>query len=462
MPKTSCQVSLLNIAMWNIEGLTNCNILDNYFSSILSDFHIIGFVETWLDNFNLDINIPGFDFITGKTRRKNKKARRNSGGISIYAKRAIAKGIYKLKSNHTDICWIRLDHTYFQLSRDIYLAIVYVSPESVSCNKDDIDAVYKLLLDDIVKYSRLGDIVIQGDFNAYTNKLPDFVLHDESNHSHNEDFYYKYDNSLPRNNQNPKRANNSGRNLLNLCKESGLRILNGRSTCDLLGKPTCITYNGCSAVDYTIVSNDLLSSVGFFKVSEFTALSNHCPIVCGLMSDCKSELHCSSKLSELPGKYIWTEHSILSFKENLQSRPIKGKINNFLNKDFSDVNDIVKDFNSILTETADMSTKFVKKVNFSRGKYVKNNKKPWFSESCLELKNMVKMYEKLVNKCPFNVECRQRFYSYRSRYRRKCRYEEKLYRKRIFSELNESIDSNPKTFWKLINKLDQSSKCIVN
>lgn len=139
MPKTSCQVSLLNIAMWNIEGLTNCNILDNYFSSILSDFHIIGFVETWLDNFNLDINIPGFDFITGKTRRKNKKARRNSGGISIYAKRAIAKGIYKLKSNHTDICWIRLDHTYFQLSRDIYLAIVYVSPESVSCNKDDID-----------------------------------------------------------------------------------------------------------------------------------------------------------------------------------------------------------------------------------------------------------------------------------------------------------------------------------
>ena len=88
-----------------------------------------------------------------------------------------------------------------------------------------------------------------------------------------------------------------------MCKESGLRILNGRTICDLLGKPTCITYNGCSVVDYTIVSYELLCSVGYFKVCDFTALSNHCPFVCGLMTHCNIDYtHNQSILSPLPDK----------------------------------------------------------------------------------------------------------------------------------------------------------------
>ena len=60
--------------------------------------------------------------------------------------------------------------------------------------------MYNFLLEDIVKYSKIGDIVIQGDFNAYTNTLPDYVLHDESNHANDDDVYYKSDCILPRNN----------------------------------------------------------------------------------------------------------------------------------------------------------------------------------------------------------------------------------------------------------------------
>ena len=124
---------------------------------------------------------------------------------------------------------------------------------------------YSVLLEDIVKYSKVGDIIIQGDFNAYTNTISDFVLHDEFNHSNIDDVFYKHDTNLPRNNLDSKRINNSGKHLLNVCKEAGLRILNGRTTCDLFGRPTCFTYNGCSLVDYTIVSNELLHSIDFFK-----------------------------------------------------------------------------------------------------------------------------------------------------------------------------------------------------
>jgi hypothetical protein len=62
-----------------------------------------------------------------------------------------------------------------------------------------------------------------------------------------------------------------GKHLLNLCKESGLRILNGRTIGDLQGKHTCITYNGCSVVDYMLVSIELLYLLGYFEVNEFTS-----------------------------------------------------------------------------------------------------------------------------------------------------------------------------------------------
>ncbi|CAG2241549.1 unnamed protein product [Mytilus edulis] len=113
--------------------------------------------------------------------------------------------------------------------QDIYLAAVYVSPENSSCNVPDINSVYAHLLSDIEKYCKLGDIMVQGDFNAHTNTSPDYVLFDESKQPYVVDNYYVEDSIMPRNNLDPKRINNSGRCLLDLCKETSLTILNGRT-----------------------------------------------------------------------------------------------------------------------------------------------------------------------------------------------------------------------------------------
>ena len=111
---------------------------------------------------------------------------------------------------------------------------------------------------------------------------------------------------MPRKNLDHKRTNNSGKMLLEICKESSLRIINGRTTGDLYGKHTCIkfTYNGCSVVDYTIVSQELLNCISIFQVDKFTALSNHCPIVCSLCDHCNYDICRQSKLDPLPGKFI--------------------------------------------------------------------------------------------------------------------------------------------------------------
>ena len=59
--------------------------------------------------------------------------------------------------------------------------------------------------------------------------------------------------------------------------QTGLRILNGRTTGDLLGQFACHTPNGCSVVDFFIVSENLFNNISFFKVSNLLAdLSDHC------------------------------------------------------------------------------------------------------------------------------------------------------------------------------------------
>ena len=130
----------------------------------------------------------------------------------------------------------------------------------------------------------LKKIEISGNCHyCVITSFKNFISYDDSGRSNPEDDHYISDQNLPRNNLDPKLINNSGKHLLNLCKESGLRILNGRTIGDLQGKHTCITYNGCSVIDYMLVSIELLDLVCYFEVNEFTSLSNHCAISCSLL-----------------------------------------------------------------------------------------------------------------------------------------------------------------------------------
>jgi hypothetical protein len=92
------------------------------------------------------------------------------------------------------------------------------------------------LLRNIEHYSQLGDIVIQGDFNAYTHTLPDSAISDNTEFPRPIDNEYSNDSHISRNNLDNKPRNKSGKLLIDLCKESCIRILNGRTNGDLRKK----------------------------------------------------------------------------------------------------------------------------------------------------------------------------------------------------------------------------------
>ena len=444
----------LNIGMWNIQGLSLKKSTDEDFVNTISNVHILGLVETWCGGGNPQIDISGFSFVTNSTRKKASKARRFSGGISIYIKNDLRKGVSKLAPGHNDIVWVKLDKNFFHLKKDVFLAIIYFSPENSTGAKEELKDLYSKLLSDIELYSSQGDIIIQGDFNAYTNTSADFVILDNCQHPNLDDINYFIDSSAPRNNMDKKLPNKSGKLLLDLCKETGLRILNGRTVGDLHGKYTCTTYNGCSLVDYTLVSANLLHGVGSFIVKDITTVSDHCLVNCTLLA-CFYSKTPKNDLNPLPGKFIWNSQSIENYKSNLQSATVKNKLQSFLLDKDENCDSAVETLNSILHETAIKSAKFIKIKPPSNRKKAK--KKEWFSDSCHDLRNTVKSYISLVRKQPDNGLYRKSYYSFLSKYRRRCKIEERKYRAKICENIYSNMKKDPKTFWTMINKLSNCS-----
>ncbi|CAC5402490.1 unnamed protein product [Mytilus coruscus] len=273
--------------------------------------------------------------------------------------------------------------SFVETCRDVFVAVVYISPEYSSYNDNDIESVYSILLSEVEKYSSMGDIIIQGDFNAYTNTQLDFIEFDNVTELVNlDDSEYHPDRTLSRNNLDHKHNNNSGKLLLNMCKEIKIRILNDQTTGDLNSQPTCITYNGSSLVDYTLcTSEELIDSIGYFVVHDFSSLSNHRSISCAMFANFSSvpcDLH---KLDSLPGKFLWTDEAIASYTENMRSQMFKDKFANFIAKSFNDSDSITESFNLILLDCAKQSAKLINKKPIQ--KLRKSTRKPWFSHSCI-------------------------------------------------------------------------------
>ena len=82
-----------------------------------------------------------------------------------------------------------------------------------------------------------------------------------------------------RNTQIPQTNNSYGKSLLEICTSSQLRILNGRTIGDSVGKATYHNYNGTTINDYCICSASFLNNILSFQVGDFSPkMSDHCPI----------------------------------------------------------------------------------------------------------------------------------------------------------------------------------------
>ena len=205
-----------------------------------------------------------------------------------------------------------------------------------------------------------------------------------------------------------RNINNRGKQLLSLCIESGLRLLNGRSTGDLLGSFTCHQPLGSSVVDYIAVSVDMLPLFSYFQVHTYCPeLSDHCQVSCLLSCNCKTR----SLVDCEHYKCIWDENSPDLFITALHSNKIQTLIDEFKSKSYNidNIKEAVNNLNNLIVNAADITLK-KQKVNKNKGKPKRKTLPKWYDLNLVQMKRDLNNKATLFQKNIFNPQKRSSFF----------------------------------------------------
>ena len=254
--------------------------------------------------------------------------------------------------------------------------------------------------------------MVLGDFNARTGKLRDFVskegnnfITDASENSFCPQDRENFDNNI----------NNHGKKLISLCKNTDMRIINGRTKGDSLGQPTFHGQNGISTIDYILCDQNTLQHIKHFIVKPPTYLSDHSQIISWFniqtISDTEEQIHPEPTLHKLPLQFDWCDSSKTNFKKALRSPETQNKISKFLNKNFSSdingINECITDFQNILSDASKKSLKLRRKKHGCKITNMANKK--WFDKECRFKRHELRKLANKKHKDPGNLEIRNAY-----------------------------------------------------
>lgn len=460
-------LTMVSVCTWNINGLgcDQCKLDDDQFRRRISSHDIVGIIESWTSEDEV-IALPDY-YVYNKYRNMSKNAKRSSGGILCYIKKSIRKGTTILGSKSPNLVWLKLDSNFFQFDKDIFLCIVYIPPES----SPHLNNTWEIIEDEIAFYDKSGYVILSGDFNSRTGRHVDFIENDSLNHIPPEIISdYICDNDCTSHRQSEDRiVNRHGRNLLDLCISTNMRMLNGRFIGDYFGNFTYFkvvkdnTYT--STIDYTLVSEDLLQSVKHFCVQNFDlSLSDHCPIsfdICNPKSGPVSNalpvpISAPKKLNPLFDKYIWDVCNKENFRQAFHSSDVKIKLELFkikqLDPSGSDVDNAIDQILSVYHQAANCTLKP------SRPKKRIHNRKnnEWFTSECKSLQRKVRSLSKSVHQNPKNTFLCGQLRKTCSEYKKCIRKNKKQTKDTLVQKLCDVEHQNPKLFWETIKKLTKT------
>ncbi len=176
----------------------------------------------------------GYSSFQSYGKKEHKNSKRSSGGLICYFQNKYKDGITKIDSSHDDLLWIKFKKEYFSLDKDIYFCLVYIIPEN-STSLQRLTDSFETLKEEVNIFSKLGNIILGGDFNSRTGKVQDYIEQETSEYG-NTDPEQDIDDIFTNRFLQDKTINNLGKSLIALCLMYRLKIANGHSLGDLTGK----------------------------------------------------------------------------------------------------------------------------------------------------------------------------------------------------------------------------------
>ena len=449
----------ISFCSWNINGLYS-KVLGNKsdyidFKDIVNKHDFIILTETWT---NAIPKVENYCAITVCPHKKQGKSGRNSGGISLLYKNSYQNFVEIVKSSNNFV-WCRISKHILGKHKDLFICGVYIPPENSNYFKDEI---FEKLEKEIDEFSKKGYILLLGDFNARSARESDSVCKDGHTFISNDCSNMSID-SPPRNNFDTV-VNAHGKLLLDICKIFDLKILNGRTSGDSLGRFTYSSQNGESTVDYIITDQFLFNCTKYFTVDKQVFLSDHSPISAWLQSsdpfqsvDHESQLNLNS-LESISPQYIWSEDSIEPFRNAMESNDVKMLVNNFLLSSFNEttsesIEGAVRSVQSIFTKASTMSLKLRNFKQTNKTKSLKVSNKKWFDFDCKKARKELRILSNQKHSNPSDPYLRQ-LYNYKLKsFKKLLQIKKYNFHQDKLHELQ--INSESSRFWKILKSFHE-------
>ena len=422
-------------------------------------------VETW-GHRHVDFNVPDFRFFELNRTVYKSTTKRASGGIIVYIRESLINqdSVVFLCTNSDDIIWLRLDDIT-NLRENLFLCLCYNLPSGTSRQGLNEESIFDRISSYMVHLQSVSDkpcrFIICGDMNARVANMNDFVADDASRHIYALPDDYIVDNSVPRSSKDSK-SNSNGNLLIDFCRQTGLRIANGRVGSDAYtGECTYVGSSGTSLVDYVLVSEDLLKCFVTFDVFDPNPISDHCLIEFSLKlrrSDLIKRDETMNQKNKVKGSYKWKSCNCSAYTEKLSSDHIRSKFNEVfdgLDNDstLQDVDTTVQSFVSIIDDVC--KPLFEKPVKC----FCKNDQSSSFmyNDDC-EIKKM-NFYDKLnmyrKNRCDATraemVRARSTFKSSVRKFNRECQINKT-------NKLIKARFKDAKEYWRLLKQSQAGSQ----
>ena len=453
----------LRISLLNCQGLiskrTN-KLISTEFQNIFESRDIVLLTETWTDSYS-DLSVSNFEYFALHRKDKKKNSKRNSGGILIYIRDKYVTKDTLVYTSEDDILWIKISKSVLSLQDDLFICLCYVTPDDSSRQSLIETNVFDRLLDSVVcienKSQNACNLLICGNFNSRTSTNSDFVSDDDSHHMSMLPEEYISDSYMQRCSQDQGHVNNNGLLLLEFCKQTGVRIMNGRVGNDMgVGRYTFVGHRGCSVVDYVLATQELFNFVSEFEVQDPNILSDHCLINFSFAFKSQQASSQTEQCEQVLGKYIWNNDFENEYIDRLQSSEVTDKLRVLTSKisssaTYTDTQSCVSDFVKIIEG---VSSPLFRKVKYDVDSEPLSNIRlnPWYTDECQERKNyflhMLDKYRNLKND-----ENRINMVRARTNYKtfiRKCRYEYDREKTKKFCDSNYI---NARLYWSMLKEL---------
>jgi exonuclease III len=230
--------------------------------------------ECWIEN-DFALQVDGY---TSYIYPRMKTSTKNGGGCIVLVKDTFVSYVTVIELVSDSIVWCKIDKSCVECDEDIYCAFIYIPPSSSNYYVTyDCDLFHELEAK-IAKYILLGKVFIIGDFNSRTKQYPDFIPNDYLHDSVSHMFTYIMDEEMHERVNPDTGRNDFGPRLLNLCKSTGIRIVNGRHKDGLANDYTYHGPRGLSVIDYLLSTPDMFKYFVKFMIADFNEYSDHAPL----------------------------------------------------------------------------------------------------------------------------------------------------------------------------------------